>query len=162
MQLLAEANANDWIPTITLALTTLGGMFALWIGLRQKAIEAKLEIARLEAEKVAKQGRRTSRRVRQVIQKTDEQTAIIQDTKIHVEKVEKNTNGMQAQLLQATAEQAKREGHEEGKAAAKEAIKEVVKEVAKEIIPQLPQAPQQVTVMNNADQPMPVEIKEHR
>lgn len=131
---------------LTLFLTTLGAGWALYIGYRTKAMEQKLEIARLEAEKAKtearREGRRTRKKVAQLSEKTDGQTVIIGQ-------IEKNTNG---QAIRAESE-AHKKGVTEGVSLA---LKEVAASTSSGAIPQ------PVVVTNTTEQPMPVEIKEHK
>ncbi len=153
---------NSLINLATAAMTVLGSAFALWVGFSVKRLEAKaerdrmevkerenqlnaklerdrmelnakMELARLEARK---QVRRVDRKAKALVQKTEEQ-----NTKL--DKIEKQTNGMNA----VSHENGRLKGIEEGKQQHKAETLEVAKVVAVEVAKQVA-SPQQVEVVN--------------
>ena len=144
MGVLADVDVTQIVQMVvgvaTLLVTTAGAGWSLYIGFRQKKIEADLELARIAAEtakaEAAKQGRRLNRKARKLTEETEKQTEIIT-------KLEKNTNGMQAQILAEARERALREGHAQGTAA----VEALAKQVAS-------MTPKPVTIVN--PEPIPV------
>jgi uncharacterized protein HemX len=154
--------SQETIGLLTLLITVVGSGFAAYVGLKQRQLEAQLELARLAAAEAKaeaeKQGRKSRGRLRELDKKQDAQTKVLSETQNQIEKLEKNTNGMQERLLKEAAERGQREGHSKGAAEGVEKAKELAKEVAIEAVKQV--VPQQVVVMNQADQPVPtVETK---
>lgn len=151
------------ISLLSLITTTIGGGVIAWlaykqsqVALGQKKIEADLELARLEA---AKRNRRTLKNVKSLNAKQDAQTEILTGTKTTIEKLEKQTNGMQERLLKEAESRAHAEGKAAGVIHGKEMAEEVAAKVAKEVIANTshsPAPPQQVEVVNQT--PVPVEV----
>ncbi len=124
--LLGDVDWNQLMALASLVTTTLGGVLIAYIALRQRGIDAKLEIARLEA---AKRDRRRGRQIKKLATETEVQTDIIKE-------VRTQTNGMRKEAEERAHRDGKAAGVSEAAEVAKAVAVEVAKTVAKEIVPQ--------------------------
>lgn len=180
---------------LSLITTTIGGIMIAYIAykqsgvaLKQKEMDAKLELAKIEAKKASenaeiarleaeqtrvearKRGAKQSRRVQALVHKTDDQTRILEDTKQHVAKLETQTNGMNERLIREVERTSMQAGIEKGKAevleqrradhaAKNEEHAKALNQLLAEKKLNNDQQPKPVVIVN--EEPLHVEITEH-